>query len=256
MRSLFHLTIVTLGLLIALCIQPSNLRGQNILDLFPDRVKDWQRLSTEKDSSTDVGIRSLVLEPNGLFRATFRIQLAKAEKAPEKPDAKYKTRLMTIQFDSRKRMYRIVETTLLDSSEKVVYTSGQLTDAPWRRGDGGSFYSAAIQLPPLGQWKVMSTSDSESSENIYSVTTEVDRFYVGRTSCTGPDYESTLMTREEIAKLTGLPIKAFPMSDEKVNVVKIKCSSLNPASEIHILVPRALNSAILLSGGILYTLQK
>jgi hypothetical protein len=256
MRSIVHITIAALGVVVALFLQPPELRGQNLLNLFPDRVKDWQRLSTEQDSTTDVGVRSLVLEPNGLFRATFRIQLGKAEKAPEKPDAKYKTRLMTIQFDYRKRAYRIVETTLLDSTEKVVFTSGQLTDAPWKPGSGGSFYSAASQLSPLGSWRVMSTSEAEASQSIYQVMIEVNRFQVGRTGCTGPDYESTSMTREEIAKLTGLPISAFQMSAEKVNVVKIKCSSPDLASEIHILVPTALDRAILLSGGTLYTLQR
>ena len=64
------------------------------------------------------------------------------------------------------------------------------------------------------------------------------------------------MTREEVAKLTGLPLNNVELSSEKVNVVKIKCESANLTSEVHIFIPRAADRAILLSGGTLFALMK
>src|SRR6186713_745693 len=112
-------------LLAALCVLPSIGYGQGLSLPIPEKnSKEWRRINTGQDSTTDIGVASLVLEPNGLFRATFRISLSKSEEAAEKPGAKYKTRLLTIQFDTRKTAYRIFETSLLDSSDKVVYASG------------------------------------------------------------------------------------------------------------------------------------
>src|SRR5688500_16290248 len=83
--------------------------GQNLLDLLPrDRQKEWQRIVTGPDSTTDVSTQSLVLEPDGIFRAKFRTTFSKSEKSFERPGVKYKPRLETIQFDSRKYLYRIL----------------------------------------------------------------------------------------------------------------------------------------------------
>lgn len=256
MRPLFYISILAFCFVSALCMLPRQLHAQqNVLELFPDRKKEWKRLSTDADSTTDVSVGSLVFEPNGIFRATFRIQLGKPEKAPEKPDAKYKTRVMTFQFDYRKTSYRIFETTLLDSSEKVVFTSGQLVDAPWKSGLPPSFFQAASRLSPLGRWAVTSSSEADTPDIVTSVTTRLDRFEVGRKICSAPEYESVSMTREELAKVAGLwATRVVEMSDEKVNAVKIKCAS--PTSEIHLLIPKSLDGAILLSGGALYALAR
>ena len=250
-------------ILAALCVLPSVGYGQGLTLPIPDRNKEWRRISTGQDSTSDIGVSSLVLEPNGLFRATFRISLSKSEEAAEKPGAKYKTRLLTIQFDSRKTAYRIFETSLLDSSDKIVYSSEPNTPASWRplvrtSATYYAYYSAALSLSPLGIWTVTSSSDSQASaaDGQTSVTIKLDRFQVGRTTCSSPSYESTSMTREEVAKLTGLPLNNVELSSEKVNVVKIKCESANLTSEVHIFIPRAADRAILLSGGTLFALMK
>ena len=80
-------------ILAALCLMPSV--GYSQLSLpIPDRSKEWRRIYTDQESTTDVGVSTLVLEPNGLLRATFRISLSKSEEAAEKPGAKYKVRLL------------------------------------------------------------------------------------------------------------------------------------------------------------------
>jgi hypothetical protein len=255
MKPLIHISTSLLTILTLLGFLSVSASSQNLLDLIPERSKEWKRLSTEQDSYTDVGVSSLVLEPHGILRATFRTRLSKLERAPEKPDVKYKTRLMTLQFDSRKDMYRIFETTLLDSSEKAVYESGQLTTGAWKPTSGGAFLTAASYLPPLGNWSVTSSSDNQRND-VTGVSLVLERFQIGRTTCSLPSYESTSISREELAKLTGLAASKIQPSVEKVNVIKMTCDSLTLTSEIHYLIPRGVNRAILLSGGTLFSLQQ
>ena len=160
---------------------------------------------------------------------------------------------MTLQFDSRKKMYRIFEKTLLDASDKTLYESGQLTSGDWKPTSGGAFFTAASYLPPLGNYSVVSTSERS---DVTGVAVGLDRFQIGRTTCSLPSYESTSLSREELAKLTGLPTSINELSDEKVNVIKMKCDSPNLTSEVHFLIPRAANRAMLLSGGTLFSLQQ
>ena len=257
MKLLFRIHILA-AVFAVLWLLPSPLKAQpNLLELFPDRKSEWKRLSTDDNSTTDVSVSSLVFESNGIFRATFRIQVGKPERAIEKPGIKYKTRMMTLQFDSRKNAYRTFETILLDSSKKVVYESGKLVDAPWIPGQAGIFYRAASKLSPLGLWSVVSSSDSVASGHITGLTTQLDRFQIGRTSCSVPDYESVSMTRDEFAKLSGIRTAAsiVDMSTDKENAVKIKCSTSNLTSEVHFLILKSLDRAILLSGGELYVLE-
>ena len=138
-------------ILAALCLMPSVGYGQLSLPI-PDRSKEWRRIYTDQESTTDVGVSTLVLEPNGLLRATFRISLSKSEEAAEKPGAKYKVRLLTIQFDAWKKTYRVFETTLQDSSEKVVYASGPNSAAAWKplARSSNTYFTSALALPPLG----------------------------------------------------------------------------------------------------------
>ena len=261
MRSQFNIRRLQFCLLVSLCLLPSAAYSQLSLPI-PDRNKEWRRINTDQESTTDVGVATLVLEPNGLLRATFRIGLSKAEEAAEKPGAKYKVRLMTIQFDAWKKAYRVFETTLLDSSEKIVYESGPNSAGTWKplARSSNVYFTAALSLPPLGLWKVSSSSDTQaltSGDGPLSVATTMDRFQVGRNTCSSPSYESASMTRAELAKLTGLSTQnAAGMDPEKVNVVKIKCESPNLSSEIHFLILRTIDRAIMLSGGNLFALEK
>jgi len=266
MRSIFYSAYFALCVLAAICALPFVGSSQSFSLPIPDRPgKEWLRITTAQDSTTDVGVSTLVLEPNGLFRATFRISLSKSEDAAEKPGAKYKVRLLTLEFDPTKPAYRIFETTLLDSSDKVVYASGPISSGTWRpfvrtSQTYNTYYSTALNLPPLGLWKITSSSNSQpssSGDGPSSVAATMDRFQIGRiTSCSRPSYESAPMTRDDLAKLTGLSKNAFQLSDEKVNVVKIRCDSANITSETHILILKSVDRAILLSGGDVYALEK
>jgi hypothetical protein len=265
MRSKFYSFYFRPCLLAVVCVLPSVGHGQSLSLPIPDRTsKEWRRINTETDSTTDIGVSTLVLEPNGLFRTTFRISLSKAEEAAEKPGAKYKVRLLTIQFDSRHTAYRICETTLLDSSDKIVYASGPMSGRSWRplvrtSQTYNTYYYAASNLSPLGVWKVTSSSNLQStgsSGRPLWVATTMDRFEVGRNRCSTPSYESAPMTKGELSKLSGLGPDSFQTPGDKVNVVKIRCDSPNLVSEVHLLIMNSIDKALLVSGGDLFALEK
>lgn len=271
MRSLFQINILACLLVLLLCDQPT-LAQANLLDLFPDRKKEWQRISTDADSTVDVNTSSLVLESNGRLRATYRFRLSKEEKAFEKPGAKYKTRLETIQFDTRERTYRIVETTLLDSAGGVVYASGFETTRAWKPLNSvtaSRFYRVAVELPPLGAWSVVAArypdgttvppddTDQDTTPQPRSlVSTRIEKFEVGRRGCSAPTYESSTLRAEEFAKWTGFSLKEAGFTTDQVDAIKIKCESPNLVSETHVLLVASANRAKLLSGGILLDLEK
>ena len=245
-------------ILAAFCVLPSAVYSQGLSMPIPDHAKEWRRINTGQDSTIDIGVSTLVLEPNGILKAKFRIELSKAEDAPEVPGSKYKTQLLTIQFDSKNKTYRTFETTLLDSSDKIIYASEPNPSARWKPliRSSSTYFTAATDLPPLGLWKVTSATDGQAADPSASVTMKLDRFQVGRNTCSLPSYESATMTREELAKLTGLSPNGIQTSPEKVNVLKIKCDSGNLTSETHILMLRSVDRAILLSGGSLFALER
>lgn len=271
MRPLFRISILVWLLLISLCAL-STFAQHNILDLFPERDKTWQRVSTETYTVIHVNTKSLVLESNGRIRATFRFRLGKKEKAIEKPGAYYKTRLATIQFDTREGTYRYIETTLLDGDGKVVYASGLHAGGAWKPITGAAaseLYRVAIELPPLGAWTVVgarypdgtsppSDKNDPSNPPLVSsrVNTRFDQFEVGRQVCKTPSYESALLRGDEFAKWTGFSLKDAGFSIEKIDAIKIKCESPARASEIHLLLIASTDRAKLLSGGVLLDLEK
>ena len=268
MRSLFQSTIFAFLLLILLYDTPSS--AQFILHL-PEGGKEWKRISTEADATIDVSRSSLVLESNGRLRATFRFSLAKQENAVEKPGAKYKTRFETIQFDARESKYRIVETKLLDSRGKVVYKSGFQLTRPWKEFNSSAaseFYRAAIELSPLGAWSVVAarypygtTQDDENDPNTTLrrhsvVSTQIDKFEVGKKSCLSPTYEPSILRADEFVKWTGFTLKDAGFSTDTVDAIKIKCESSKLVSEIHVLLLASATRATLLSGGVIIDLEK
>jgi hypothetical protein len=270
MRSRFQVSIPACLLLIALCSSPSF--AQNILELFPERDKEWRRVSTETDAVIHVNTGSLVLESNGRIRATFRFRLGKKEKAVEKAGAYYKTRLETIQFDTREQTYRFIETTLLDGDGKIVYASGPVTTRSWKPIAGrtvAQFYNVAVELPPLGAWTVVAArypdgttppldNNPPNAPPLVSsrVNTRVNQFGVGRNSCKTPSYESTSFRGDEFAKWTGFTLQDAGISTEKVDAIKIKCETGDRISEIHVLLIASVARAKLLSGGVLLDLEK
>ena len=234
-----------------------------------EHKKEWQRVITSQDSNIEISSSSLVLGPNDLFSAKFRTILSKSEQAYEKPGVKYKTRLETIQFDAKKQVYRILETSLLDSSEKPV-----LTFAPQREvwkpigQTAGKLYGAASILPPLGAWRVtgiryadgkpVSSEDDAQFTKLYGsdITVRMERFGIGREVCSAPNYESGSLTDAEFAKWTNRSLKEVGFAAGKIDALKIRCEPKGGSSELHFLFLGPADTATLLSGGALFDLEK
>jgi hypothetical protein len=93
---------------------------------------EWQRVITGGELNIDVNTTSLVLQPNRALSAKFRTTLSKSESVAAKASTSYRVRLETIQFRSREWQYRIVETTLLDSSGKTVLSYPYDEEIGWK----------------------------------------------------------------------------------------------------------------------------
>ena len=244
--------------------------GQNLLDLFThDRDTGWERVVTDTNLNIDVNTSSLVLESSGMFHAVFRTILSKSEDLSEKPGSKYKTRFETIQFDPKIYSYRVIETSLLDSSGKVVFASETGSEAKWRiikGGTAGKLYDVISQLPPLGSWKVVSIKYIDSSPSAEekikfakiigtSASIRLDGFYLGENNCSRPGYESISIRNEEILNLTGHSFKDLGIPGERVDTLKIKCK-LRDSSELNLLFSPSPERATLLSGGAILDLER
>ncbi len=243
--------------------------GQNLLDLLPERPKEWRRVITA-DANIDVSVSSLILEPNDIFRAKFRTSLSKSEEAFEKPGVKYKTRLETVQFDSRNQMYRVVETVLLDSSDKTVFSSGPVMTARWREigRTAGRMYSAASELRPLGSWTIASVRyadggqpSSEEAPDLTkligsNVSARMEQFQVARETCRYPAYESQTIDDKTFEKAVGVPFKTAGLVTESLDALLIRCRSNDNVAELHLLFLLPADKAVLFSGGVLLDLEK
>src|SRR6185503_12771319 len=80
----------------------------------------WERVHTGQEYIIEINVNHLKLEPERVLQAQFRTILSQPESLRGKPEAKYKTRLETIDFKPSERKYRFAEVTLLDPSGKVL----------------------------------------------------------------------------------------------------------------------------------------
>jgi hypothetical protein len=103
----------------------------------------WLRVVTYEDSVVDLGRTSLVLEEGGIIRAAFKTTLIKDEAVPGKDDLKYRSRLDLIEFNSAEHLYRVFESSFIDTHGKVVMSAAANGTEDWKpiRGQsaGNSF---------------------------------------------------------------------------------------------------------------------
>src|SRR5450432_2631908 len=117
----------------------------------------WQRIFTSDEFTVDVNPTSLTFETH-IFRAQFRTVFSKPEAISSNSPTKYKTRLETIEFNTDKQ-YRYFETSLLDSTGKIVQSYLRDSSQDWRvfkeGGVTARLFDAARALRPLGRWTVI-----------------------------------------------------------------------------------------------------
>jgi hypothetical protein len=232
---------------------------------------EWQRVITGADSTIDVNATSLILQPNRALSAKFRTTLSKSESVAAKAGPSYRVRLETIQFRSREWQYRIVETTLLDSSGKIVLSYPYDEEIGWKEIKGPTarqFFSSASSLPPFGAWKVISfryaegagTSTDEPPDvkeligsNFYLL---FDRVQVGKATCSTPDFESRVISNEDFTKITGYPLKSLAVQTDKIDALVLKCASEKLFPSQSLILRLANGRMLMLWEGVFVELEK
>lgn len=227
----------------------------------------WQRVITGPGFNIDLSTSSLMLEPNRIFSAKFKTSLSKSERVDAKPGVKYTTRLETIQFDSKNSSYRIAETTLLDSSGKIVSTYAVAGTEGWkpiRRGTASQLYDAARALPPFGTWKVVTYRYADGSPPSSNDPPELTRL-IGSSfwlsfdivqldgkSCSSPMFEARTISNEEFVSRIGSPLKSL---GDKIESVFMKCESDNSSMSRTFFIRLANTKMLLLWEGVLLELE-
>jgi len=202
---------------------------------------EWLRVITGEESVVDVDRSSLVLEQNRIIEAKFKITLSKSEPVAERSDIKYQTRLDSIQFNLKDGQYRILESTLLDASGKVILSSHSDSVDGWKPVEGRTghlLFSAASQLPPLGTWKVRSYryASGEAPENDAppELTSLVGAtFFLGlgdvhafNKTCHSPIFEPIALTNDQFIKKVGSPLSSFGIQTPGVDALILTCETV------------------------------
>lgn len=214
-------------------------------------VDGWLRVMTDEDSVTEIDRVSLIIGPKHLIGAKYRTVLSTTMPVPGTPNVIYKTRIDTIQFDTRTRSYRISESAFFDTSQKSVLSFvNSDSNVGWKQLRGRTalrLFSAASQLRPFGTWKVISyhyasgegpamDDPSELRDLIgRNLILGLDQLFIGKSNCVGPTFEAHLISDAEISKKYGLSIKDLGIAADSVNVMRIACNS-NKAYPPYILV--------------------
>lgn len=218
--------IIFLIILLVLCT------GQT---LAQDDNNTWQRVITGPGFKIDISIQSLQLEANRNFAAKFKTTLSKSESVEEKPGAKYKTRLETIEFDSKTAKYRILETDFLDSTGKTVHSS---SSDQWKviiNGKTASqLYYKAMSLPPFGTWNVITYRYADGTPAAIDDPSDLrkliggslfltfDSVQLAGKICTNPSFELKKISDEEFTKRTGSPLKTLGVEGVSLDAILMK----------------------------------
>ncbi len=114
-----------------------------------DEKEKWQRAYSSEDSIIEIDVsrvtfveyhisKKVTFAATRVGRVRFRTILSKPEAVNEKPAAKYKTRLETIEFNCTEKRYRLYEATLFDAKGKVVKSYEWDPSNDWRELKFGS----------------------------------------------------------------------------------------------------------------------
>lgn len=202
----------------------------------------WLRVVTGEDSVIDVDKTSLAIEPNQLIQADFRTVLSKNEPIPEKPGTKYSTRLNTIEFDLKDGRYRVLKSTLSDSSGALLLSSQSHDTSKWRSASDGTanrLYSVAEQLAPFGSWAVRSyrypsgeTPQNDDPKELTALVGEdislrLRYVQVSDKVCQTPVFDPLTITSGEFQKRFGTPLTALGLKTDKINALMLSCKTVN-----------------------------
>ncbi|HEX8176047.1 MAG TPA: surface-adhesin E family protein [Pyrinomonadaceae bacterium] len=80
----------------------------------------WERVYTLEDATIAMNSTKVELKGADLGRVQFRWNFSKPQPVGDGSEAKYKTRVETVEFNCSRRRYRLTAFTLLDSKGKAV----------------------------------------------------------------------------------------------------------------------------------------
>jgi hypothetical protein len=240
---------------------PNYVRGQQT----PDK---WERVHTGQEYIIEINVSHVKLEPECVLQAQFRTILSEPESLRGKPEAKYKTRLETIDFKLNERKYRFAEVTLLDPSGKVLQSYPVATQ-DWRvLKDGGiteRLFDAARTLPPFGSWKTvtyrLADRETKPTTDLASlIGTRVrfltDRAEVGAKICSSPAFQSKRFTKEELLREAGVDLKTIGIKADEVETINIKCEGSGWQPPYSVLIRTHEGEMLMLWDGVFLVLKR
>jgi hypothetical protein len=176
----------------------------------------WQRLYTGEGSIIELNVSRTRFEPSYVMRAEIRTTFSEPQKVSRTSAETYKTRLETIDFKLNDKHYRLFETTILDSSGRMLNSYKTTPVDEWRVIKPNSMmdrlFAALRMLPPFGNWVVkayrFADGGSKSTRELdrligTPVRLSPDQAAVGTKICSFPAYEDKHSSKEEIARELG-----------------------------------------------------
>jgi len=242
-----------------------------VLSLTPSahaqQAKDkWQRLYTGEGSIIELNVANTRFEPSYVLRVEIRTTFSDPQKVSRTSNETYKTRLETIDFKLNDKRYRLFETTVLDSSGRML-SSYQFTPADeWRVIKPNSFmdrlFDTLRALPPFGNWMVKSYRFADGGAK---ATRELDQLIgtpvrlspdqaaVGTKICSFPAYEDKHATKEELARELGTD--SLGIVTGYLGSISVKCTGDGWAPPQSLLIRATGDEMLMLWEGVFLVLK-
>src|SRR5215471_6451720 len=126
------------------------------------KLHEWSRVYTFDESIIEMNTSRVVLGGD-IGRITFRWIFNQPEPLPGNANAKYKTRLETVEFKCPDHLYRYYEVSLLDSNGKTISTELMRPPYTWRPIKLSAVMST-ISIPACAL--IARNSDPETAKSI------------------------------------------------------------------------------------------
>jgi len=229
----------------------------------------WQRLYTGEDSIIELNISNTRFEPGYVMRAEIRTTFSEPKRVSSTSEEKYKTRLETIDFRLNDKRYRLFETTILDSSGRML-SSYKITPVDeWRVIKLNSImdrlFNTLRVLPPFGNWMVKSYRFADGGSKPISNTRELDGLIgtpvrlspdqaaVGTKICSFPAYEDKHATKEELARELGTD--SIGIVTGYLGSISVKCTGDGWTPPQSLLIKATGDEMLMLWEGVFLVLQ-
>lgn len=106
----------------------------------PAQLKErWERVYTLDDATIALNVTKVEFNDKGMGRVQFRWNFNRPQMLDGSSEARYKSRVETIEFNCDRRRYRLMAFTLFDAKGKSLFsTEPESLEKEWRFVKGGS----------------------------------------------------------------------------------------------------------------------